>query len=156
MEYLGLKVRVNQFGYPTVAIKRRIWYVHVHVWETAHGPKPKGYDIHHKNENKLDWKLENLALLTSNQHRTTHGRERAGWLRDGKIWTHKPCSMCKEVKLLSEFYLWKVGYSGQCKPCCTIKGRKWRKANPERFRELNRFRMRKVRLKKLEAKLFFA
>jgi len=160
MEYLERPVQINRFGYPTIRIKGKNWYVHVHFWESIHGRKPKGYDIHHKDKNKLNWSLTNLVLVESTLHRLTHSRENAGWKMTDGEWTHKPCCMCKELKLLSEFYLYKTGYSGQCKPCATIKGRNWRLANPERYREISRKRMRlvrkKQRLKKKEAELFFS
>lgn len=42
---------------------KRWRFVHVLVWEAAHGPVPKGYVISFKNGKKDDTRLENLQLL---------------------------------------------------------------------------------------------
>lgn len=47
---------------------------HVYLWEQAHGPKPKGCDIHHINGNGRDNRLENLVCLTKSEHKTLHAR----------------------------------------------------------------------------------
>lgn len=46
--------------------------LHREMWEAAHGPIPKGYDVHHKNEDKTDNRLENLELLTHSEHCALH------------------------------------------------------------------------------------
>lgn len=43
-----------------------------HVWETANGPIPEGMGIHHKNEDKLDDRLENLELVSKAEHLAEH------------------------------------------------------------------------------------
>ena len=47
---------------------------HVYLWEQAHGPKPKGCDIHHINGNGKDNRLENLVCLTKSEHKTLHAK----------------------------------------------------------------------------------
>jgi hypothetical protein len=51
-------------------------YVHIFehrkVWEDAHGPIPKGYIVHHINEDKQDNRLENLQLMRRADHNTLH------------------------------------------------------------------------------------
>ncbi len=42
------------------------------VWEKHNGPIPDGYDIHHKDENKENDKIENLELRESYEHREWH------------------------------------------------------------------------------------
>ena len=51
---------------------------HLIVWVSAGLPKPvKGKTvIHHKNENRSDNRLENLALLTAKEHGAEHARLR--------------------------------------------------------------------------------
>lgn len=47
-------------------------YAHRLVWEEANGPIPEDMIVHHKNEDPADNRLENLELLTPEQHNSTH------------------------------------------------------------------------------------
>jgi len=49
--------------------------LHVYIWEKEHGAVPKGYHVHHKDENKNDNELGNLELLSSSKHAKLHGSE---------------------------------------------------------------------------------
>lgn len=56
------------------------------VWETTHGPMPRGSVVHHKDENTLNDTIDNLELLTKAQHLAEHVddyRERsiASWIK---------------------------------------------------------------------------
>jgi hypothetical protein len=42
------------------------------VWEMEHGTIPRGYVIHHINENKLDDRLENLQMMKAFDHKSYH------------------------------------------------------------------------------------
>lgn len=55
-------------GYRRVGHK----YEHREVWIRYHGPIPAGFDVHHKNEDKLDNRIENLELLTKQAHTALH------------------------------------------------------------------------------------
>lgn len=46
--------------------------VHVLVLETFVGPRPEGYQAHHKNGNKHDNRVENLEWLSAKDHGRTH------------------------------------------------------------------------------------
>ena len=45
---------------------------HRYVWIKHYGPIPRGYDIHHINENKHDNRIENLKLLSRKEHIKIH------------------------------------------------------------------------------------
>lgn len=42
------------------------------VWEQANGPVPEGHDLHHKNHDRSDDRLENLACKPRSQHQREH------------------------------------------------------------------------------------
>ncbi len=45
---------------------------HQWVWFNFHGEQPKGYHVHHKNEDKSDNSIENLELISAAQHSSLH------------------------------------------------------------------------------------
>lgn len=59
-------------GYRTVKRAGRSYLEHRLVWEAAHGPIPSGMQVHHKNGNKRDNRLENLELMTPRDHSEHH------------------------------------------------------------------------------------
>lgn len=102
-------------GYKCVCIKGKEYKVHVLVWESANGPKPKGNEIHHKDLNKSNYELSNLESLTPSDHRKIH----AGWIRSNGKWTRKPCNRCEKILPLSDFYYANTRKieSALCKKC---------------------------------------
>ena len=46
--------------------------LHRDVWESVHGPIPKGCEIHHRNEDAGDNRVENLELVTPASHQHLH------------------------------------------------------------------------------------
>ena len=87
-------------GYRCVCINGKEYKVHVLVWESANGPKPKGYEIHHKDLDKSNYDISNLELLKLSDHRRIH----AGWIRNNGIWIAKPCNRCEKTLPLGDFY----------------------------------------------------
>lgn len=56
-----------------IKIGRRRWKIYaVHVWETNHGPVPAGHIVHHRNENTLDDRIENLECMSREHHAILH------------------------------------------------------------------------------------
>lgn len=144
--YDGHSVFLDNKGYPTIWKDSKNQKVHVIEWEKAHGAKPKGYEIHHKDFNKANYSLDNLELLSNSDHQKIH----AGWIRTNGEWTHKPCNHCGELLPLDSFYPRK-GYtpSALCRKC-TIKTQveinkdnqktkdrkaRWYQENKDRLRE---------------------
>src|SRR5690349_10851340 len=86
------------YGYITPKGYRRIWCIneqrfrmeHVVVWESANGPVPDGFEIHHRNENKIDNRLDNLRLVSDLRHKRIHSG--CYFDDDGVEW--KPCRKC--------------------------------------------------------------
>lgn len=49
--------------------------MHVYVWEYYNGPVPKGYHVHHIDENKEHNYIENLQLISKSKHSELHAKE---------------------------------------------------------------------------------
>lgn len=47
--------------------------LHVYIWNKYHGDIPKGYQIHHKDENKDNNEIDNLMCMTQKGHLRWHG-----------------------------------------------------------------------------------
>ena len=47
-------------------------YVHRLVWALTYGPIPNGYDVHHKDENRLNNAIENLEAMPAPEHHRLH------------------------------------------------------------------------------------
>ena len=67
----GHKVYMNG-NYPAVFLNGQNCHVHRLVWEKYYGTIPEGYIVHHKDENKLNWSIDNLELLTRAEHTDAH------------------------------------------------------------------------------------
>ena len=50
--------------------------MHIAVWEYFNGKIPKTHEIHHKNENTWDNRIENLEIKEKSIHRRKHAQKR--------------------------------------------------------------------------------
>lgn len=66
-EYDGKKFSLRDTGYLSLTTDDRC-LMHRYVWEKEHGAIPFGWDIHHKNEQKTDNRIENLECLPKSEH----------------------------------------------------------------------------------------
>jgi len=73
--------------------------------------------IHHRNGDKLDNRIANLALVDAATHKRIHSGCR---LDEHGTW-HKPCSICREHKPVTDehWYISAEGWPlyGRCRPC---------------------------------------
>lgn len=72
-------------GYLTITIGNKKRYIHRMVMEEHLGrPLMPNETVHHINGDKTDNRIENLALMTSTEHRSHHAKESGlGYLRMG-------------------------------------------------------------------------
>lgn len=123
------KIHMSGDGYPTwhwwdPSIKNnRMKAVHIWVWEQHYGPLPDGHDVHHRNENKEDYRVGNLELLTHGGHQRVHAEMK---FKDGK----KLCRDCGEWKPLDQFQKRPKKarglYLSYCKACKSKRDKEYR------------------------------
>ena len=68
--YRGIKYNFQQGYY------RRIVQLHRQVWEDSFGPIPEDHQIHHKNGDSTDNRLENLECVHISEHRRIHNAQK--------------------------------------------------------------------------------
>lgn len=62
--------------------------LHRDVWKFHNGPIPQGYDIHHKNGDPGDNRIENLECLSRKEHFGQHEESRRDWLQSKELREH--------------------------------------------------------------------
>lgn len=67
MIYNGEKYTLRNNGYYGKTRGKRT-LMHRDVWESHHGKIPQGWDIHHKDQNKMNNNIDNLECLTKSEH----------------------------------------------------------------------------------------
>ena len=63
---------IHSLGYDILNNNHKKYYIHRLVYEAFIGEIPKGYEVHHRDENKSNNNLSNLYLLSSEEHRKEH------------------------------------------------------------------------------------
>jgi hypothetical protein len=87
--YDGLKFTLRQHGYYELTTGKRT-LMHRYVWEKEVGVIPKGYDIHHINEDKSDNRIENLECLPKAEHTRKYSPHNNQYTRGRKRASYKP------------------------------------------------------------------
>ena len=70
-EFLGVRYYLCGFYFQHKG--RRL---HRAVWEHHHGPVPKGFHVHHVNDDRSDNRLANLAMWTQAEHLSHHYKQK--------------------------------------------------------------------------------
>lgn len=116
---------ITKKGYLRLSINGKQKFAHIIEWEKHFGTIPNGYQVHHKDNDKLNNNIDNLILLSALEHKRIHS---GCYINENKQWI-KPCRKCGEHKEINEnYYLRKSGISPWCKECC-------KKASTENKRE---------------------
>lgn len=99
--------------------KQGIRRLHQEIWKSVYGEIPKGYHIHHKDENTLNNSIENLECIPHAQHVRQHVQE---WAADPEHHKQMSKRAKKNVHKLLEWYE-------------TEEGKAQRKANAKYLRQ---------------------
>jgi hypothetical protein len=86
--------------------------LHRQIWIDKNGPIPKGYIVHHKDDNPLNNSIGNLQLMTASEYSTYHIKER---LENRKI----DCEQCETT-----FTYKSIAKAKYCSKKCQYKS-KW-------------------------------
>ena len=66
----------NGKGYACVSMTengyQKAYLLHRLVWEMEHGPVPNGYELHHLDHDKGNWRLDNLMMVDRQTHQELH------------------------------------------------------------------------------------
>jgi hypothetical protein len=62
-------------GYMVAKTGGRMVYQHRIVWASINGPIPYGWQVHHKNKDRADNRIENLECMSQREHLRIHGKE---------------------------------------------------------------------------------
>jgi len=86
---------------------------HRWVWISIHGLIPKGYHIHHKNDDKSDNSIENLELIEQSRHMRIHyTEEKKEW---AKKWVDEIRPLTKAWHASEEGRAWHKLHALKCK-----------------------------------------
>lgn len=114
MDLSNVRLRLTKNGY--LAFGKNSFF-HREIWKNAHGDIPIGYDIHHKDGDKLNNSLENLECLPHAEHLSLHmkankslhawhkteeGRKFLGE-KSKKLWKERPFHSLSCLHCLKEF-----------------------------------------------------
>lgn len=69
--YDGHKVYMNG-DYPAIFLNGQSQHIHRLQWMKYYGEIPDGCVVHHKDENKMNWDIENLELISRSEHLKRH------------------------------------------------------------------------------------
>ena len=59
-------------GYPTIWTGVKNELLHRYIWEKYNGKIPKGYEVHHKDKNRINYDINNLELIETELHHRLH------------------------------------------------------------------------------------
>lgn len=138
-----------------LGVERRL---HRAVWKFYNGNIPKGYHIHHKDENKDNNDITNLELLSASQHSKIHNKNKRIWwhTEKGKRANKKGVRLAKFWHHSEDGYLWHSEHQKiTCqkhiiKEICNECGKEFTTYDDEKRHQIN---CRKCRDKLLKRKL---
>jgi hypothetical protein len=88
-EYDGKKFTLRNNGYYGLTTDDRV-LMHRYVWEKINGQIPKGWDIHHINEDKSDNRIENMECLPKAEHTRKYSPHNNQYTKGRKRASNKP------------------------------------------------------------------
>lgn len=110
--------------YPTIFLNGKNVLVHRYIWKKYNGEIPKGYQIHHKDKNRLNFDLSNLELIKISDHIRKHAIENSlGKSNKGKYKYYASgfCGASKSVLAYKDTYVLDFLSITQCAKFLNVK-----------------------------------
>ena len=92
--------------YPAIFLNGKNVHIHRLEWEKYNGAIPKGFIIHHKDENKLNWNIENLEMIKRSEHigKHQHNLHSDNFRKCGEESRHHKLSKC-DIDYIRKVYI---------------------------------------------------
>lgn len=110
--YEGHKVYLDG-EYPAICLNGKNVHIHKLEWVKHYGDIPKGSVIHHKDENKCNWDITNLELLSRKEHLERHRRNQHREHLRGDNSLHRKLSKDDVVYIRSVYRRYDSEYGGR-------------------------------------------
>ena len=92
------------------------------MWEKFNGPIPEGFEIHHKDENKVNYNINNLELIKIKQHHKKHAiKNKLGQSNKGKPKNHISGCCTKKHPIIAEKDGVTLKFESICEACRELK-----------------------------------
>lgn len=134
--YDGHKVYMNG-DYPAIFLNGKNQHVHRLEWMKHYGEIPADCIVHHKDENKLNWNIENLELLKRGDHVLKHQNNlhTESFVKYGEESRHHKLTQCQVDYIKTHYVKYDKEFGGRAlakrfgvtEQCVSliVKGKNW-------------------------------
>lgn len=116
-QFEGYNIHIDMLGYPRIWMHGKgLVLIHRLVAKRAWGDMVDNMDVHHRDGNKMNWALENLQVITHQEHMQIHRKlNLAAQGIDPE--TQAICSTCKKVLPVEQFCIDRQRGNGRARTC---------------------------------------
>lgn len=132
------KLRISNGGY---FVTGKNTFLHRLIWESVNGEVPNGFDIHHKDGNKLNNSIDNLQCLPHAEHLSIHMKQNSVKIHEWhkteigrkflgnkakELWEKRPLYIIKCEQCGNEFQAKQIDRAKYCDNKCEQAARRKR------------------------------